>query len=232
MNKILAFIAAIVIIVSCKRDAGYTDAGAFNFMNASINAPKLDVFVDGGLYATKIAFPTLSNTFFIPVENLNPIFRIAPSEGTQTIAYYGSISNASLKNNTNYTIIATDSIDKVKLSFVNDTLITPETGYCRVRFFQLAADYKDTVNFLIDTFKIAQKRLFNDQASNTALHAFKNMKAGTYNVHLKKNDGSAIYTVSNIVFNSQKNYTIITKGSFNALPLSTQKFDFTVFEQN
>lgn len=232
MNKILAFVAVIVTLVSCKRDAGYTDSGAFNFLNASINAPKLDVFVDGSLYATKVAFPTLSNTFFIPVEGVPPIFRFAPSEGTQTIAYYGSISNGNLKNNTNYTIIATDSIDKVKLSFVNDTLVTPEVGYCRVRYFQLAADYKDTVNFLIDTFKIAQRRLFNDQASNTALHAFKVMKAGKYNLYLKKNDGTVIKSTTDIVLNPQKNYTIITKGSFSALPSSVQYFDFTLFEQN
>jgi len=232
MNKILAFVAVIVTLVSCKRDAGYTDSGAFNFLNASINAPKLDVFVDGGLYATKVAFPTLSNTFFIPVEGVPPIFRFAPSEGAQTIAYYGSISNANLKNNNNYTIVATDSIDKVKLSFVNDTLITPESGYCRVRYFQLAADYKDTVNLLIDTFKIAQKRLFNDQASNTTLHAFKTMKAGKYNLYLKKNNGSPIYSMPNVVFNSQKNYTIITKGSMDGLLFTPQQFDFTVFEQN
>lgn len=222
----------VCIFLSCSRDASYSSNAPLKFVNASVNAPKLDVFVDGSLLATQIAFPSVSNTFFAPLSG-TPTFRIAAYDGSQAGMFFGTVSNAALKETDNYSLIATDSIHKLKVSFVNDSLDAPEVGKTKVRFFQLCADYTDTANVTVDTFKIATYRLFNDQANNTTLHKFYTIKSGTYTVRLRLNNGTVKDSLVNVNFASQKIYTIILKGSSKITTgTATDKLGFSILNYN
>lgn len=230
--RFFCLLMMVSVLFSCKRDASYSSNAPLKFVNASVNAPKLDVFVDGSLLATQVAFPSVSNTFFVPL-GATPTFRIAAYDGTQAGMFFGTISNASLKETDNYSLIATDSINKLKVSFVNDSLDAPEVGKAKVRFFQLCADYADTANIYIDTFKIATARLFNDQANNYLLHKFYTLNSGTYIVRLKTNNGNVKDSLINVNLASQKIYTIILKGSSKVtVGTAAEKFGFTVLNYN
>ena len=61
-------------IVGCNKDNGLDSQSQMKFINASINAPTLEIEADGVLLATDVVFPSASNYFF--VKSGRPNFRI------------------------------------------------------------------------------------------------------------------------------------------------------------
>ncbi|MCU0323499.1 MAG: DUF4397 domain-containing protein [Chitinophagaceae bacterium] len=231
MIKSKQFIVLYIIIVSCyacTKESSLNTRAQIKFINASINSPKLELFADGALLATDIAYPNASNYVFVSPGNAS--LRIAALDGPfpgLTIAN-GTFSVAEYEI---YSLIVTDSLSKLKVSFMKDEISTAGEGKAKIRFFHLAQN-TSVANLFLNITKIDSNRVFNDQNSNANAQKFSAVNAGTVNLEVKDTLGNIITTLPNTVLGSNKIYTIILKGSPTALANTPQAMGLTILPYN
>jgi len=216
-------VIAALLFAGCKK-SDITDSYV-KLINASVDAPPMDVTFDGVLLIGNIAFPEASNVAFVP--SGSPLARIIPSTGTATLA----TGNLSLAENTNYTIIAADSVHKLKVSTVQDDITPPATGKANIRFFHLSAN-TITVDINISGTPAYTVRSFNDQAANVSKAVFNSIDAGTYTFTAVETGTSNTIATSSVTLEAGKLYTIILKGAADAPTGTDHSVGFTVFKYN
>ncbi len=224
----LIFIVAITT-VSCSKDNGYSIQSQMKFINASINAPTLEIEADGILLATDVIFPSASNYFF--VNSGKPNFRIKAKDGPLPglIIANGSYT---LEPNINYTLLVADSLSKTKVSLITDTIVSADAGKSKIRFFHLAVDIA-TTDFYIGTTKLSSSRSFNDQGTNATANMFQQVTAATVTIEAKNSTTNAtIATLPNVNLQSGKVYTLLLKGATNGTAGTAQQLGLTLLEYN
>jgi len=176
-----------------------------------------------------INFSEASNVAFVP--SGSPLTRIIPSTGTATLA----TGNLSLSDNTNYTLIAADSVSKLQVSTVQDDITAPAAGKANIRFFQLSANAPAVDIFMkASTPSLAfASRTFNDQAVSVSKAVFSTVDAGAYT--FIANEAATLNTIATsttLTLESGKIYTLILKGAADAPAGSSHELGFALFKYN
>jgi hypothetical protein len=237
MNKTVKFFFGIAVVImsllsSCAKENGTGNQAQVKFINASIDAPAVDVTFDGVLLVGSIAFPYASDYVFVTAGN--PVVKIFPSLASGTSSY--ASGNVMLQNNVNYSVIISDSVAKMKTSVIVDTVSTPSSGYAKVRFLNLSpnASSMDVIavsGTLTDT--LSKARSFNDQNINIAYWGFINIPIGTYTIKVNAaSTATTLFTMPSTLFADGKIYTIVAKGVTNATAGSAQALGGVVFLYN
>ena len=229
MKKIhfLFIVFASIILISCNKESGPGEQAQIKFINASINSDSLEINADGVLLVRNVKFTNASTYFFISAGT--PTIRIA-SSATGTI--YGA-GNLNFLNNINYTIVAADSINKMKVSVIQDTVTTPATGKAGIRFLHVASNTL-SADFFVSSTKIDSSRSFNDQATSSRVNRFISIPANIP-VNIKAvNAGTLnnITVLNNITFLEGKLYTILLRGNAAGTPTTPQALGFTILQYN
>lgn len=193
---------------------------AYYIINASPDAPALDVYANGELVAPNLS--SGSDTGYFLRQSGAYQIRMTPTGS----ADFPVNEVLSFNPNKYYSVFAVDSLKKIQAVFTEDIFKTPGADSSLVRFFHLSPN-APRLNALFfnstDTIGIAG-RSFNDQNNSTTLAAFKYIKPGTYNLIIGEADSTLlpIAAFTNIVFEEKEVYTVYLKGLYNNVsnPLS------------
>ena len=229
MKKYIGFaVIFFTFCIACTRDYSNSPKAQLKLINGSINAPKVELYGDGALLTTDVAYPEVSNYIFLNPGK--PNIKLTATDGP----FPGlTIANGSFTMDAynNYSMIITDSLAKLKVSFVKDDIATAPDGKSSIRFFHLAQN-TGTVNLYFNNIKIDSNRVFNDQGNNANFVKFNNQNSATVNVDVRDSVGNTITTLSNFDFQSTKIYTLVLKGSTLALPNTPQALGISVLRYN
>ncbi len=196
------------VFTSCDKDDDTTIAKA-NVMvvHASPNAPNVDVRVNNNVALTNVAYPNNSNYLSVDAGNTN--IKVSPT-GTMTYVIDGTVN---LSANTNYSVFAVDSVNKIKASVVVDNLTAPAAGKAHIRFLLLAPNAPAVDVALAGGSVLFGGRTFNDQNTNAAVSNFTAVDAGTYNLEVRlANASTVVLPLPGISLQAGKIYTVFAKG--------------------
>lgn len=224
---ILLLIAA-NFLVGCSKELGSNSKAQIKFINASINAPKLELFADGALLATDIDYPNASNYIFVSPGNAS--IRIAAKDGPfpgLTIAN-GTFNVEEFEV---YTLLITDSLNKIKSSFIKENISSAADGTTKIRFFHVAQN-APTVDVYLNNVKLDSNRVFNDQSSNLNAQKFNNSTVGTFPLEIRNRTTNAVIIRSDITLQSKNIYTILFKGDASAASNTAQALGINLIPYN
>lgn len=224
----ILFFIVVTFLVGCSKDFSSNTRAQIKFINASINAPKLELFADGALLATDIDYPNASNYVFVSPGNAN--LRIAAKDGLfpgLTIAN-GTFTVEEFEI---YTLLITDSLNKLKSSFIKDDVSSAADGTSKIRFFHVAQN-APTVDVYLNNVKIDSNRLFNDQSTNLNAQKFNNSTVGTFPLEIRNRTTNAVIIRSDITLQSKNIYTILFKGDASAASNTAQALGINIIHYN
>lgn len=231
-NTILS-ILTIILIASCTRETRLGAQAQVKFINASVNTDSAEVTFDGSLLIANTGFPKASGYAFVNVGTASIKISATYNSGITVQKTFSGVAN--LESNSNYTIVAADSILKMKTSIVKDEILTPATGKASIRFFHLIGNQ---ASMSVDTSTTTSgatlfaSRTFNDQSTNSSTANFVTVNAGTYTFKAKDaTTGTAIFSKS-ITLESGRLYTIAATGAVGATVGTVQSQGFTVLLNN
>ncbi len=236
MKKILFTILPItaVLLFSCTKETRPGPQAQVKFINASVNTASAEVTFDGALLVAATGFPTASNYAFVNVGTPTIKIQATATTGT-TVLITNTTGISSFQSNINYTIIATDSVSKLKVSVVTDDLITPAAGKSSIRFFHLAGNAPylsvDTATTTAGA-TLFSSRIFNDQSTNSSASSFISVNAGTYTFTARNAVTNAVVFTKSIVLASGRIYTIAATGAVDGAAGTPAALDFTVLTNN
>lgn len=229
MKQLILLLLTATLFSACSKEGTSGSLAQMKFINASVNAPTLELEADGLTLATDVVFPSASNYFFVNAGK--PNFRIKAKDGALPGLIIAN-GTYTLTENTNYTLLMTDSLSKVKVSLITDTVTSADAGKAKIRFFHLAGDVAAT-DFYIGATKLSSSRSFNDQGTNTTVTIFQQVTAATVTIEAKNSTtGNVIATLPNVNLQNGKVYTCILKGATNGTVGTAQQLGLTLLNYN
>lgn len=202
----LAFLA-----MGCSKEdngEGETVAPRVMVVHASPDAPAVDIRVNNQVAATGLAF--LQNTPYVAVNVGTNNIKVSPT-GTTT---YVIDANVPFTAATNYTVMAVDSVSKLKASVVQDDLTAPAAGKSHVRFFHLSPNAPAVDIAVAGGPVLFSNRRFNDQSTNAAFAAFTPVDAGSYNLEVRlAGTSTVVLPLGSVPLTAGKIYTVYAKGN-------------------
>jgi hypothetical protein len=233
MKKILSALAILSITVtSCTKETKLGPQAQVKFINGSANTVSAEVTFDGLLLVGQTPFQDASPYAFVNVGT--PNIRVQATSNASTTVLVNVIGNATFQSNINYSIVATDSTHKLKVSIITDDLPIPVAGRAYVRFLHLIGNSPaltvDTSLVTTTGGPLFSSRTFNDQATNSSAASFVTVNAGTYNF-MAKNGSTTVFSKS-IPLESGRIYTIAATGTVGGTVGTPQAQAFTVLRNN
>lgn len=229
MYRLFIFLLVVTnFLIGCSKDFSSNTRAQIKFINASINTPKLEFFADGALLATDIEYPNASNYVFVSPGNAS--VRIAAKDGPfpgLTIA----TGTFGIEEFQIYTLVITDSLSKLKSSFIKEDITSAADGASKIRFFHVAQN-APTVDVYLNNVKIDSNRVFNDQSTNLNAQKFNNYTIGTFALEIRNRTTNAVITRSDITLQSKNIYTILFKGDANAISNTPQALGVNLITYN
>lgn len=199
-------------LISCDKDETPQAMTSVNVIHASPDAPGVDLLVDNlKVNTAPLNFPEA--TGYLKV-----------SAGTRNIKVNATgTSNSVINANLNfaadkyYSVYAYNLLSSIGAFVVEDNLAVPAAGQAHIRFFHLSPNAPAvTVGILSGTSftPVFTDRSFETQATASANQNFTPVAAGTYTFDVQAS-GSSVLTLSNIVLQAGKIYTVFAKGLVN-----------------
>lgn len=207
--KIWAIACLSLFVASCSEDEDDMPAQQAKVMvvHASPNAPAVDIRVNNNIAASNLSFP--NNTPYADVTAGTANIKVSPTGTTN----YVIDANVPLTANTNYSVLAVNTVNNISASVVMDNLTTPAAGKAHVRFFHLAPDAPAVDIAIRGGATVFSNRSFNDQNTNAALANFTPLDAGTYNLDVRlAGQNTAVLPLPAVTVEAGKIYTVFAKG--------------------
>jgi hypothetical protein len=205
----LTLLLLISFLTSCsKEDDVMTPATArVMVVHASPNAPAVDVRVNNAVALSNVAYP--ANSTYASIDAGSTNIKVSPTGSTN----YVIDATLDLKSNMNYSVFAIDSVAKIKAAVVMDDLTAPAAGKAHVRFFHFSPNAPAVDIAVTGGPVVFSNRMFNDQATNSALQNFTALDAGTYNLEVRlAGTNTVVLSLPNVMLTAGKIYTVFAKG--------------------
>lgn len=218
MRNTLALVAVFAAAFSsCSKDnepgAPAPQTAKVMVVHASPNAPAVDVRINNSPTPNiaNLAFPNNTAYADVPAGNIN--IKVSPT-GTTTNVIDANVTTTA---NMNYSVIALDSVSKIKASVVVDNLAAPAAGNAHVRFFHLSPNAPAvSVTNVGGTTTYFGNRSFNDQNTNATFANFTPVPAGTLNLEVRTVSPNAVVLGPiPVTLQAGKIYTIFARGFVN-----------------
>lgn len=209
LKQIFIALSLTAFLTSCDKDETPQATSSVNVIHASPDAPGVDLLVDN-LKVNTAALNFPEATGYLKV-----------SAGTRNIKVNATGTNNSVINanltfsaDKYYSVFAYNRLASIAAILVEDNLAVPATGQAHIRFFHLSPDAPAvTVGTLSGTTftPVFANRSFETQTTASANQSFTPVAAGTYTFDVQAN-GASVLTLSNIVLQAGKIYTVFAKG--------------------
>lgn len=200
------------LLISCDKDETPQAMASVNVIHASPDAPGVDLLVDNlKVNTTALNFSEATGYLkvFVGTRNIK-----VNATGTATSVINTNLTFAADKY---YSIFAYNQLSSIAALIVEDNLTLPSAGQAHIRFFHLSPNAPTvTVGTLSGTTfsPVFSGRSFETQATASANQSFTPVAAGTYTFDVQAN-GTSVLTLSNIVLQAGKIYTVFAKGLVN-----------------
>jgi hypothetical protein len=235
MKRIVGYcVVAVVVLLACNKNSSVNTTGQILFIQASPDAPALDVYLDGKIFLQNLSYgPDTAKYNFLNAGNYK--MQIAPAGTTN----YSSTAIFNINPSKQYSLFTIDSVSSLTVAAVEDNFTIPNADTCLIRFFHFSPNtyavdasiqypVPDTIITPIDTVNgviqydtsinsgftlLGYNRKFNDQATSNSYTSFTTITAGTYR-YLVYNTGTANPALMDTTFAFQggKVYTFYLKG--------------------
>ena len=164
------------LLGGCQSVQGVTPETMVRVIDASYNAPAIDVTVGGTPIAANIAGPTITNYAFLPAPETTTayIYPTGTKKATATVA-------TTLQASTEHSIYITDSGAGYSATLLTDQIATPPAGDIAFRFLQQAQTTGPVDIYLVPggSDLTGTKPLLTDQIANS-ITGYLDVPAGTY----------------------------------------------------
>lgn len=211
--KLSGLVAVVAMVSSCNpTGSGGTPsqpASAILVAHASPDAGAVSVTLNGG---TVNSFPYAGYT---PYDIVNA--------GTQTFYVTKTGVSGTLLDTTfttaegkYYSLFLIDSVSKLKAAIIQDPVSAVPVDSAKIRFLHFAPAAPAVDLALTGGAVLSANRHFNDQKASAAFTDFAQVKAGNYNLEIRKaGTNEVLVTLPAVNFQSQNIYTIFSKDSTN-----------------
>jgi hypothetical protein len=211
MKKLVIFFAVTLIVmgmVSCKKTNSDSSTN-LRFINVSPNSGTLDVYGNSALIVGGVSYNSASAYQSI---NAATSSMTITQGGTTNAIVSGSIS---LNPNIYYSVIAYDSVSKLKVDFIVDDRTAPPTGKTFVRFFNYVNGIPvDIIKAGSTANKLFSNRTYldHDVAANNYT-AYTALDPGPFSISAVVAGTSVLVTqLPSFDATAGKSYTIVLKG--------------------
>jgi hypothetical protein len=200
-------LAASFTLVSCGDDddnnnpAAPTPQGQVMAVHASPDAPAVDLYVDGSLAGSGLAFPNNTAYLGVTAGTRNVKVNVA---GTMTTVID---ANLPVSAGTNYSVFACDEVAQISAIVLTDDLTTPATGKAHVRFVHLSPDAPAVDIGLQGGGVVFANKAFKEFTPFTPLDA------GTYDLEVRlAGTGTVVLPLNDVALQAGKIYTVFARG--------------------
>lgn len=217
LGVLLFLVAATLMLSSCLKDENHysVQAAGMALINASPGSPALDLVADGDrIYlASKFSYDTV-----IPYTGAYPGYRVFGMTRHNAIQLLGS-QQFYLEPGNAYSLFTTDTIGKMKLVCLSDSLDATDSTLGNVRFANMSAD-APALNLVL---KASETHNMKNIAYSKATE-FETIKPATnYTAQLiETSNNKVLATKTNISIEKGHAYTFWAKGIFESTSDSTQ----------
>lgn len=220
MNKrflSVAVIAALALGGCLKSSDGGTSTPRSAVMVdlVSPNATATNIYLNGTTIGTNISYGS------------TPVYYNQVNSGTTTLLVENSAKTQLLSSNfataegRYYTVFAVDSANRMKAIAVMDSVTQPGTDTAKVRFFNFSPNSPALDIAIVDSSVVWSSHAFETQATANATNTFKGIKAGTHNFQIRLAGTSTVLKTVSATFESQRVYTLFTKGFYSDTAAAT-----------
>lgn len=199
--QILCLVVMALAFQSCKKDKDNTPISALSFVNASVGAPSLEVYLE----PNKINHDQFSYGRYIDYLNV--------FSGQRTVSFYeGTVKkksgNIDLKDGKFYSLFLAGTWPETELVLIKDSLTIPATGKTNIRFVNMSSDAGELDLGLTNGSTLISQKAYKASSNYTSING-----NATYNFVIRKH-ASPLDTVSITAASLEagRSYTIWAKG--------------------
>jgi len=198
---VLAMAVAVVGLVPQASKA--QSANQLRVMHASPDAPPVDIYVDGKAVLTNVPFFTLSGALSLP----NGTYKVAITPAGAGLGAAVLSTDLKVENGYAGTVVALDSLSKLKVKLYPDDMSPVPAGKARVRVIHASPDAPAVDIKLAGTAtKVVSNAAFTDAATVE-------VAAGTYAFDITPAGASAVvFTTPSLRFEAGWSYTLVASG--------------------
>ncbi len=198
-----------LVAISCNKSTSSSTAAyaSFAVVNASPDAPSLNIFVNGASVVQDFAYGSDTGYY-------------AALPGTYNVQMLSFLNSEALVSGIvtfgpgkSYSLFAIDSSAKMKIAAVEDDFTIPSTDSVRVRFLHFSPNAPAVDLVAGGTTMLAANRTFNDQELTPAYAQFITLAAGTYDLDVRlAGTTTSVLPLPGTVLEGGKVYTFYAKG--------------------
>ena len=203
----LAALAALAMLsaVGCSKDESNpvapTPQARVMAVHASPDAPAVDLFVDGTLAGSGLAYP--NNTGYLTVTAGTRNVKVNVAGTTTTVID----ANLPVGAGGNYSVFAKGPVSAIGALVLTDDLTTPASGKAHIRFVHLSPDAP-----AVDVAVTGGPILFSNKAYE-GFTAFTPVDAATYDLEVRPaGSSSVVLALPGIALQAGKIYTVFARG--------------------
>ena len=200
-------VLAVVSLAGCGEDndsnpvAPASTSARVMAVNASPDAPAVDLVVDGVVASAGLAFPSNTSYLSVPAGTRNVKVNVA---GTTTTVID---ANLPVSAGANYSVFANGPVSSIGALVVADDLTPPAAGKAHVRFVHLSPDAP-----AVDVAVTGGPVLFGNRAFQEYT-AFTPVNAGTYDLEVRPAGTTTVaLAIPGVTLQAGKIYTVFAKG--------------------
>ena len=199
-----SMVVAALFAAGCSKDDNPTSPPSqarVMVVQASPDAPAVDLRVDGAVVATALAYP--NNSGYLTVTSGTRNLKMNATGTSNTLVE----ANLALAGGANYTVFACDSVSQISTLLLTDNLASPPSGFAHVRFIHLSPNAPPIDIAVQGGPVLIANKAFKEFTDFTAV------PATTYNLEARlAGTGTVVLTLDNVVVQAGKIYTVFAKG--------------------
>ncbi len=181
MRKLfVAAICGIAVLLSISGCIKKKQQIRVQYINAALNSPYLDYYLQGTKRASFIGYNICSNSN--TADLLDNEACTADARLNDTLVTALKISN--WKAGTHYTMVTYGQYSSLKTALLSDTVAWPTTGKFKVRFMHFGTD-APALDVYLNSTPIALNKVYYGTDSLNAIGDFTELNAGAYTIYVK-----------------------------------------------
>lgn len=193
-------------LTSCKKSDS-TPKAYIRIIHGSPNATAWDLSPDGQLLISNINYGSGTNYYKVNAGGLN--IRLNATGSSTNVVANGDVVVQADKY---YSIIAADSVSKLKIAVVNDDRTPAPSGKALIRFFHLVPN-GGTYDFFNGAAALFTNRTFFDLTTNSSAVGYIPVDPGVITFAVRATTGGSIVTtLPSVNIMAGKVYTIVVRG--------------------
>jgi hypothetical protein len=183
----LSLLVLVLLVTGCVRPK--KQQVKVQYINASINSPYADYYLQGTVRANFIGYGICSNSNTADILPGEPLMVEVKDPGTGTVL--SKLSYLNWVEGTHYTVVTYGEYPNVKTALFSDTATMPPAGKFRLRFMNFAPD-APALDVYFNNVLVDSNKVFYGTDSLNAIGGFAYLNAGTYGIQLKEHNSGQV----------------------------------------